>query len=292
MSNSRFGVLILTHGRPDKVHTIKSLRKQGYTGDIFLVVDNEDKTREDYIAKYGEDMVYIFDKKKYADAVDEGNNFDERRTITHARNASFDIAEKIGLRYFIQLDDDYTQFVYKSDSNKQYKESKIKDLDNIFKYLLDYYKSIPAATIAMAQNGDFIGGKQSRTFQQATLKRKCMNSFICDVERRFQFVGAMNEDVNTYTTLGSRGKLFLTVTLVSLIQMTTQSQAGGITDMYLRFGTYAKAFTTVMMMPSCVRVAMMGDKHKRLHHNIKWRYCVPVILHEKYRRVESQNITH
>ena len=284
MSNSSFGVLILTHGRPDKVHTIKSLRKQGYTGDIFLVVDNEDKTREDYIEKYGEGMVYIFDKKKYADAVDEGNNFDERRTITHARNASFDIAEKIGLRYFIQLDDDYTQFVYKSDSNKQYKESKIKDLDNIFKYLLDYYKSIPAATIAMAQNGDFIGGKQSRTFQQATLKRKCMNSFICDVERRFQFVGAMNEDVNTYTTLGSRGKLFLTVTLVSLIQMATQSQAGGITDMYLRFGTYAKAFTTVMMMPSCVRVAMMGDKHPRLHHNIKWRYCVPVILHEKHRK--------
>jgi hypothetical protein len=109
-----------------------------------------------------------------------------------------------------------------------------------------------------------------------------MNSFICSNERSFQFIGAMNEDVNTYTTLASRGALFFTMPLVSLTQKATQSQAGGISDMYLRFGTYCKAFTTVMMMPSCVQVAMMGDKHKRLHHQIRWRNCVPVILHERF----------
>lgn len=290
MSKDKFGVLILTHGRPDKLHTIKSLRKQGYTGDIFLVVDNEDKSRGEYIERYGEQMVHIFDKKQYADAADEGNNFDERRTITHARNASFDIAEAVGLRYFIQLDDDYTRWEYRIEKGEGVPA--IQDLDSIFNHLLEFYKAIPSYSIALAQGGDFIGGKQSQTYRKAALKRKCMNSFICDVERRFQFVGAMNEDVNTYTTLGSRGAIFFMVPLVSLVQMTTQSQAGGITDMYLRFGTYAKAFTTVMMMPSCVRVAMMGDKHRRLHHNIKWRYCVPVILHERYKKESPQNSTH
>jgi len=288
MSNNKFGVLILTHGRPDNIRTIKSLKDHGYTGEIYLVVDNEDKSRQEYIERYGEEMVYIFDKKKYADAVDEGNNFDERRTITHARNASFDIAEKIGLRYFMQLDDDYTVFEYRIDRNDK---RHIRDLDSIFNMLLEFYKTIPAHSIALSQGGDFLGGKQSNTYVRP-IQRKCMNSFICDVERRFQFVGAMNEDVNTYTTLGSRGALFLTIFYVSLNQLTTQSQAGGITDMYLRYGTYAKGFTTVMMMPSCVRVGAMMSKHGRLHHRIKWKNCVPLILHERYKKQLPQNSTH
>lgn len=112
------------------------------------------------------------------------------------------------------------------------------------------------------------------------LKRKCMNSFFCSTERPFRFVGAMNEDVNTYTTLGSRGGLFFTFTSVQLDQKETQSQNGGITDMHKRFGTYCKSFTTVTMMPSAVRVGMMAARHPRLHHLIDWSRAVPCIVPE------------
>ncbi|MCK2620993.1 hypothetical protein MZE52_22450, partial [Escherichia coli] len=40
-----FCAFILTHGRPDKVLTYRTLRRAGYTGKIFIVVDDEDKTR-------------------------------------------------------------------------------------------------------------------------------------------------------------------------------------------------------------------------------------------------------
>ena len=43
-----FCAFILTHGRPDKVYTIKSLRDSGYTGKVFLVVDDKDKTLPEY----------------------------------------------------------------------------------------------------------------------------------------------------------------------------------------------------------------------------------------------------
>lgn len=273
-----FAVFILTHGRPDNVITYNTLQRQGYTGRVFFIVDNEDKTANDYIKKFGKDNVILFDKKAEADNVDEGNNFDERRTITHARNASFDIARKLGVHRFIQLDDDYQFFEWRIEKGMRI----VLNLDAVFSAMVALYDKIPALSIAFAQGGDFIGGTTNKTFTHATLKRKCMNSFICSNERPFKFVGAMNEDVNTYTTLGSRGNLFFTMPLVSLTQKATQSQAGGITDMYLRFGTYAKAFTTVMMMPSCVKVAMMGDTHQRLHHQIKWKNCVPMILHEKF----------
>lgn len=37
-----FAALILTHGRPDKVITYRKLLECGYTGQIYIVVDNED----------------------------------------------------------------------------------------------------------------------------------------------------------------------------------------------------------------------------------------------------------
>jgi hypothetical protein len=268
-------VFILTHGRPDNVKTLKLIRARGYTGEVYFIVDNEDKTLEKYKKKFGEKYVKVFDKKAMADEVDEGNNFDERRTITHARNACFKIAKDLGIKYFIQLDDDYYSLGYRYIEG----EKKINNLDKVLDIMLEFYKSISAKSIAFSQGGDHIGG-----FAGIKLKRKCMNSFICSTDREFQFVGAMNEDVNTYTTLGSRGDLFLTFTNINLSQTDTQTNNSGITDMYLRFGTYCKAFTTVMMQPSSVKVSMMNSKNPRIHHSIKWVNTTPMILDEKYKK--------
>jgi hypothetical protein len=111
--DNNFAVFILTHGRPDNVKTLQTLKKCGYTGAVYLIVDNEDKTLDTYLRKYGENMVKVFDKKAMADSIDEGNNFDNRKVIIHARNACFYIAKELSLQYFIQLDDDYTSFRYR-----------------------------------------------------------------------------------------------------------------------------------------------------------------------------------
>jgi hypothetical protein len=277
-----FCVFILTHGRPDNVLTYKTLKKANYTGRLYFVVDNEDATIERYRANFGADRVIVFDKKAEADAIDEGNNFDERRTITHARNACFGIAKELGVTHFMQLDDDYFKFMFRFDRSLGNRWLIRKNINRVFARLLEFYKSIPAASLALSQGGDHIGGFCGVT----KLKRKAMNSFMCSTERPFRFVGAMNEDVNTYTTLGSRGLLFLTFTSLQLDQQATQSQAGGITGMYQRFGTYCKAFTTVMMMPSAVKVSMMQSKFGRLHHSISWAQCVPCIVPERYRKAE------
>ena len=43
MMRDDFAVMILTHGRADRVYTLKSLRKGGYTGKVYIVIDNEDE---------------------------------------------------------------------------------------------------------------------------------------------------------------------------------------------------------------------------------------------------------
>jgi hypothetical protein len=272
---NNFAVFILTHGRPDNVKTYTTLKKCGYTGPIYFIVDNEDKHINKYQKNYGIDNVKIFDKKLMADEIDEGNNFDNRKVIIHARNASFKIAQEIGIKYFVQMDDDYYYFGYRYETGAKI----IKNLDKVFNIMLDFYKSVDIKSIAFSQGGDHIGG-----FSGIKLKRKCMNSFFCSTDRPFQFIGSINEDVNTYTTLGSRGDVFFTFTNIQLDQKDTQSNNGGMTDEYALTGTYVKSFHSVMMQPSSVKASMMNSNNKRIHHSIKWVNTTPMILSNQYKK--------
>jgi hypothetical protein len=284
LSDRKFAVLILTHGRPDSVVTDKTLRRSGYTGPIWYLIDNEDKSANEYRERYGSSVIQ-FDKRRYADMVDEGDNFDNRRTTTHVRNASFDIAEELGLDWFWLLDDDYLFFEYRTNSEEQYpaKMAKINlSLDAIIQVLIEFIEPTRFATVAMAQGGDFILAKDTQFSFNPTIYRKAMNSFLLSPHRRFWFVSRLNEDVNTYCTEGMRGTLMGTVPLVSLTQRQTQSQAGGMTEAYKASGTYVKSFSTVMYCPAFARVQALNTSHARIHHRIDWKRAVPVIIGEEH----------
>lgn len=288
MRNKNFAVLILTHGRPEKQKTLETLKKSGYTGQVYLVIDNADKTKSDYMKLYG-NQVIVFDKKEIVKSFDIGDNFKDDRAIIYARNAAFEIANKLGLDYFIQLDDDYQYFSWRYDDQFQYIDNdlKIKNIEPVFDAMIDFHRASGCLAIALSQNGDFIGGRESAFAQKITLRRKCMNSFICSTARPFKFVGKINEDVNTVTSLGSIGKLFFTMTQASLKQTVTQKSSGGMTELYLDSGTYVKSFYSVMYSPSAVKVKMLGSANSRLHHEVRWSQATPKIIPEHYKKSKS-----
>lgn len=161
----------------------------------------------------------------------------------------------------------------------------IKDLDRAFNAMIDFLEDTGALTVAFAQAGDFIGGVHGGKFTQELL-RKAMNTFFCKTENRINFTGKQNEDVSTYVRLGSIGHLLFTVTAVAIVQLQTQSLAGGMSELYKENGTYLKSFYTIMYCPSSVKVAMMGSKNFRIHHQVNWRCAVPKILSEKWKKDE------
>lgn len=281
-----FCAFILTHGRPYKVHTYQTLIKAGYTGKIYIVIDNEDKTEADYRKNFG-DKVLQFDKAAVAQTFDEGDNFNDRRAIIYARNSCWDLAKQVGCKYFIQLDDDYTSFFIRHDSQLNYVSARIKTtMDDLLSAMLDFYLSVPAISVAFSQGGDHIGGNSAGD-DTPKINRKCMNSFICSTDRPFQFFGRINEDVNTYTTAGRRGDLFFTVFQAQLNQLQTQQNSGGMTELYIDSGTYIKSFYSVMYCPSAVKVGELIDPrspHPRLHHKINWNRAVPKIVSEVHRK--------
>ena len=287
-NNKEFAVCILTHGRADNVVTYKTLRDQGYTGRIVLVVDDEDKQVDEYKKRYG-DEVFVFPKQKAIDMTDSGDNFGKRNSVVYARNYNFVVAEELGLKYFLQLDDDYTGFRYTFDNDRNYitKQIRIYDMDSVISSMLDFYIVSGAKTITMSQGGDFIGGEGSKVatlHREGKYSRKVMNSFFCSVDRPFKFMGRINEDVNLYVENGIRGDLFITVPRIRLEQKQTQSNEGGLTDIYLDMGTYVKSFYSVMYAPSCVTIKEMGVKNRRLHHSVSWKNTTPMVLSEDYKR--------
>lgn len=286
--NKSFCVFIISHGRPEKVLTHRLLQKRLYTGPLFIVCDNEDETVDQYIKNFGVNKVLIFDKKKYASMVDSCDNFQNRRTTTHARNACFDFASNLKFEYFLVLDDDYTDFRFTFNRAGQFVRKQSADITPVFHAMtrmLEVDERIDS--VCMMQTGDMIGGEGSKNWENSPFpfkRRKAMNSFFCKTARRFWFFSRLNEDVNTYLSLGSRGRLFLTIPDIYLQQAATQSTAGGMSEAYLAGGTYVKSFYTVMICPSYA-VTTVTPGMARLHHKITWKKAVPKILDQCHKKV-------
>ena len=279
MKNKDFAIFILTHNRAERVYTYKTLERSGYTGKTYIIIDDTDPEKNTYIKKFGEENVIIFNKQEVAKEFDIMDNFDDYRAVVYARNASFKIAKDLGIKYFMLLDDDYSGFYFRYNRKLEFITEKIEKLDDVLDAMVEFYKSTPVKSIAMAQAGDFIGGDNG-FWSSPTRLRKCMNTFICSTDRPFKFIGRINEDVNTYVNNARLGDIFLTIPFIAVVQKQTQANAGGLTDIYLNLGTYVKSFYTVMVQPSSVSVSLMGDKHKRIHHLVKGKFTYPMIVSE------------
>lgn len=278
-----FAVFILTNGRPEKVITFETLKKCGYTGKIYFIVDNEDQTLPRYIEKFGEENVIVFDKKDIEKKFDTADTFENRGAIFYARNASFGIAKDLGLDFYCQLDDDYTDFLFRFDEKGALSSKMIRSLDEVIEATLGLLVESGAVCVAWSQGGDYIGGKFAALWKRQ-LHRKAMNSLFFRVDRPVEYIGKINEDVNTYVVFGSRGDLFLTVAGIQLNQVQTQKSSGGMTEYYRESGTYLKSFYSVMMAPSAVKISTMGRTDRRFHHLTKWNNAVPRIISESHKK--------
>lgn len=280
---NNFIIFIISHNRAENILTLKTLYSAGSLLPYYIIIDNTDNQKDKYESLYP-NKILVFDKKQYSLKIDNFDNSGNLRTTTHARNACFDFAIKLGYKYFLVLDDDYTAFKFRINHKLNHPISCpniTKNIDNIFLSTLKYFINSNFLSICYSQGGDWFGGAES--FNKKP-KRKAMNSFFCSTERRFNFISRLNEDVNTYMQLSHTGNVFMTIPFIQLDQLPTQSNAGGMSSAYLDSGTYVKSFYTVMCRPDCTKINKMGRTEKRFHHLIDWSIAVPCIISEKYKK--------
>lgn len=149
-----FAVFIVTHGRADRVYTSTSLRKCGYSGKIYYIIDDEDDQGEAYREKYG-DSVVEFCKKDVAEWTDTMSPSKKRNAVVFARNKCWDIASSIGVTHFCVMDDDYKYFGIRFAEDGKLKERRITNLDVIFRAFCGFLDESNAIAVCMAQGGDY-----------------------------------------------------------------------------------------------------------------------------------------
>ena len=108
MRNKSFAVFILSHGRANNIKTVNMLKRFHYTGDWYVVIDNEDDQEELYRNEFG-DHIIQFDKRDYVSRIDLGDIDTDRRVGVFARNFIQDEAERLGYECHLQLDDDFSE---------------------------------------------------------------------------------------------------------------------------------------------------------------------------------------
>lgn len=277
-----FAVFILSYGRAGRVYTLDMLERLGYSGRLYIVADDTDKSLGEYERIYGDKLI-VFNKESVRHKFDMCDNFGQTNTVTFARNAIYDIAREKGVTHFLVLDDDYSGMHYRADTGLELVARRVRDVNKLFSLMVDFLDETGIKSVAFAQGGDYIGGRQSGSWKRGYV-RKAMNSFFFRTDNPVEVIGRLNDDVNTYTYWGSRGDVFLTIMKVGITQVPTQQSKGGLTEAYLDSGTYVKSFYSVMVMPSAVVVGELKMKHARFHHKISWINCVPRILPESAKK--------
>ena len=79
----------------------------------------------------------MFSKEEMSKTFDEGDNFNDRRCIIYARNACFELAKKVGCKQFIQLDDDYTDFLFRVPSGEKLTSARVSAAREILTFKKD-----------------------------------------------------------------------------------------------------------------------------------------------------------
>ena len=157
-----FAIFICTYGRPNNQLTLNTLRKSGYTGRIYLVLDNTDSTIQQYIDNYGADNIVIFDKNHYINSIETVSNDPKYACIVYAKNAVENIAKIIGLKSFVIADDDVFSLRFRyADCNVLRSKRIVSHMDDVVDEINDFLLNANLCAVSPLYTTFFMNGVKS-----------------------------------------------------------------------------------------------------------------------------------
>lgn len=273
-------IYIISKGRP-QCRTAKTLTKMKYPGEWFIVCGNNDETLEQYLANWGEEHVKVFDwydEVKHTDTMDNFGFDSMPSGACPVRNATAEISRRRGERRHWQFDDDYTGFqVFDAKTGKR-PHCDGKKLAECMEAIAEFADrcglsncGFPPSTIETCKDGAL--GLARRVFNAHNLPS--------GGELFVPWRARLNDDLINAVNVWRTGRIELSVKCLAMNMPPTQSEAGGLTDIYLDEGTVRKTAYAVMAAPGQVKLV---DRFGRYHHSADWNRIVPKIVSDEYQK--------
>lgn len=270
-------VYIISKGRP-QCRTAKTLVKMGYPGKWFIVCGTNDEYLDDYKSRWGS-HVLVFDFDAQLEHTDTLDNFGFETKASGAcpvRNATMKISQQRGELRHWQFDDDYNDFHRISDDlQKMQRFNSGREFEDwLFNLAKFGYK-------ANLNNVGFPPGSETYVDNAFTFAGRVFNAHnMPSTDDLFiPWVGRMNDDTINAINCWRRGGYEMSIRAMNMTMPNTQSEGGGLSEMYIADGTVRKSAYPVLVAPNAAKLVI---KFGRYHHKIDWSKLRPKLIHEKW----------
>lgn len=275
----KFAVFIITHGRADRVETYDTLRRCGYTGRIFIVVDNEDTQLSKYLIRFND--VLVFNKQMRINATDTIMSTDIRSSAVFARNTVEHYAKHFGLHAFAVFDDDITSLRYRWIEGSVIKSKSIScNMDSIFELYSDFIIQSDITATSFMDVMFYVNGVQGID-DRICKSRYFYQIYIRNTSHDVEWLGIMNEDHITEIITASRGKFWWALPYITYDAVNMDKLEGGNKSNYEKLSSFKRSFLATVVSPNSCGLRVVKDKFKI--KNIPDN-CTPKVISSRYKK--------
>lgn len=272
-------IYIISKGRP-QCRTARTLEKMNYPGEWFIVCGNNDETLPQYRDNWG-DHVIVFDwyeEIKHTDTLDNFGFEDKASGACPVRNATMKISKKRGELRHWQFDDDYNDF-HKFDVDNE----KFRRFDSGEEFEDWLYTVAKYGYDCGMNNIGFPPGSETYPDKFCTFSGRVFNAHnLPSTDDIFvPWVGRMNDDLINAINVWRQGGYEMSLRHMNMTMPNSQSEQGGLSEMYIQDGTVRKSAYPVLLAPNATKLVV---KFGRYHHEVDWSKLRPKLLHEKYQK--------
>lgn len=273
-----FAIFITSHNSPYVCHSYVSLKDAGYTGQIYIVIDDADPQLDGYNRISN---VLIFHKQDYVEKLDIGMSKENPQlaAVLYARAAVEDFAKDMNLDYFVVMDDDIYGFRYRYLKGDKLCSKPVENFDWLMYNYIEFMKESNSICLSFANDGSFIGGASA--IDKILERRSCHTIFLRDTTKEFEWKFAVNEDYVSSLLYANKGVLMFTLPFVQRNISGMNDRKEGMHDLYESTTEFQRAFYNVIACPWTCTVAEYKG-HNVVRTNKKTAY--PKIVSDKYRR--------
>ena len=285
---NNFAVFICTHGRPNKQLTLNTLRRCGYTGKVYLVLDDTDKTIQQYIDNYDANDIIVFDKNHYINnCYDTGDNVGHYKCILYAKMAVEDMAKEFGLSSFMLVDDDITNFRYRYPKENKCASVKIKNMDDALDIYIDFLLENNITALGFGSPSTYFSGARSFEPDEFLRYRGVFQVYIRNTNIPVTWINWYGEDNITLLKSSTAGNLWLQIPYIEYecVLVGDTSKDGGMVDIYKSVDSFELNFNIKRYFPGSINLMLYHKTNKWLP-TWKGKKCFPFILSQVHRKEE------
>jgi len=276
---NKFCVFIISHERSDRVETYDTLLRGGYTGEIYIVIDNEDSQKTKYVDRFGK-FTIVFNKQSFIDACDTVGE-SRRASATYARNAVEYFAKELGVDSYAVMDDDIVALRYKYIEDDKVKSLPVNGgLDEVFKLYADFILQHDIATTSFQTVMFYVGGVGDFN-SRVTSARETFQIHIRNTKFPVEWRSVINEDIITEIETAQRGYIWWSLPHVIYDAVAMNDKSGGVKESYDTISQFDRAFLATIVNPSCCKPGYSHGK-MRIIQDRKTSY--PMIISSRYKK--------